>query len=51
MADPVDHSTPAVACHPKKSASAYLHYLTGCRELFRDNYTDVCQFALGKSAA
>jgi cyclopropane-fatty-acyl-phospholipid synthase len=28
----------------------FLKYLTGCRELFRDGYTDVCQFTMEKSA-
>ncbi|WP_232315736.1 class I SAM-dependent methyltransferase, partial [Mycobacterium celatum] len=26
-------------------------YLTGCRELFRDGYTNVCQFTMEKQAA
>jgi len=26
-----------------------MKYLTGCAELFRDGYTDVCQFTLVKS--
>jgi cyclopropane-fatty-acyl-phospholipid synthase len=26
----------------------YMHYLTGCSDLFRDHYTDVCQFTLVK---
>jgi len=26
----------------------YMRYLTGCAELFRDGYTDVCQFTLAK---
>jgi cyclopropane-fatty-acyl-phospholipid synthase len=25
-----------------------MRYLTGCSELFRDRYTDVCQFTLVK---
>jgi cyclopropane-fatty-acyl-phospholipid synthase len=25
-----------------------MKYLTGCAELFRDGYTDVCQFTLEK---
>jgi cyclopropane-fatty-acyl-phospholipid synthase len=27
----------------------YMRYLTGCAELFREGYTDVCQFTLQKS--
>lgn len=26
----------------------YMHYLTGCSDLFRDHYTDVCQFTMVK---
>ncbi|OSC42604.1 cyclopropane mycolic acid synthase family methyltransferase [Mycobacterium decipiens] len=26
----------------------YMHYLTGCSDLFRDGYTDVCQFTMVK---
>jgi cyclopropane-fatty-acyl-phospholipid synthase len=26
----------------------YMHYLTGCSDLFRDGYTNVCQFTLVK---
>lgn len=26
----------------------YMKYLTGCAELFRTGYTDVCQFTLVK---
>ena len=26
-----------------------MKYLTGCAELFREGYTDVCQFTLQKS--
>lgn len=26
----------------------YQHYLTGCSDLFRDGYTDVCRFTLVK---
>jgi cyclopropane-fatty-acyl-phospholipid synthase len=25
-----------------------MHYLRGCSDLFRDHYTDVCQFTLVK---
>jgi cyclopropane-fatty-acyl-phospholipid synthase len=28
-----------------------MKYLTGCRELFRDGYTNVCQFTMEKPAA
>jgi cyclopropane-fatty-acyl-phospholipid synthase len=29
----------------------YLKYLTGCADLFRKGYTDVCQFTCEKAAA
>jgi cyclopropane-fatty-acyl-phospholipid synthase len=41
----------AVAITSEEVYERYLHYLTGCRELFRDGYTDVCQFTLEKSVA
>jgi cyclopropane-fatty-acyl-phospholipid synthase len=41
----------AVAITSDEVYERYLHYLTGCRELFRDGYTDVCQFTLEKSVA
>jgi cyclopropane mycolic acid synthase CmaA2 len=28
----------------------FMHYLTGCRELFREGYIDVCQFTMEKPA-
>ncbi len=34
----------------RRGGEGYLHYLTGCRELFRDGYTDVRQFTLEKKA-
>ena len=45
------HKDDAVAVTSEEIYERYLHYLTGCRELFRDGYTDVCQFTLEKSAA
>jgi cyclopropane-fatty-acyl-phospholipid synthase len=41
----------AIAVTSEEVYDRYMHYLTGCRELFRDGYTDVCQFTLEKSAA
>jgi cyclopropane-fatty-acyl-phospholipid synthase len=29
----------------------YMRYLTGCAELFRDGYTDLCQFTLDKGGS
>jgi cyclopropane-fatty-acyl-phospholipid synthase len=45
------HRDQAVATTSEEVYERYMHYLTGCRELFRDGYTDVCQFTLEKSAA
>jgi cyclopropane-fatty-acyl-phospholipid synthase len=45
------HRDQTVATTSEEVYERYMHYLTGCRELFRDGYTDVCQFTLEKSAA
>ncbi len=45
------HKDEAIALQSEEVYERYLHYLTGCRELFRDGYTDVCQFTLEKQAA
>ena len=39
----------AVAIQSDEVYERYMRYLTGCAELFRDGYTDVCQFTLAKS--
>ena len=38
----------ALAIQSQQVYDRYLKYLTGCAELFRDGYTDVCQFTLAK---
>ncbi len=39
----------ALAIQPEEVYDRYLKYLTGCVELFRDGYIDICQFTLVKS--
>ena len=39
----------AVELQSQEVYDRYMRYLTGCAELFRDGYTDVCQFTLTKS--
>lgn len=34
----------AIALHSQEVYDRYMKYLTGCADLFRDGYTDVCQF-------
>jgi cyclopropane-fatty-acyl-phospholipid synthase len=38
----------AVAIQSEEVYERYMKYLTGCAELFRDGYTDVCQFTCEK---
>ncbi|OBJ68840.1 cyclopropane mycolic acid synthase family methyltransferase [Mycobacterium sp. 1274756.6] len=38
----------AIALQGEEVYERYMKYLTGCSELFRDGYTDVCQFTLAK---
>ncbi|QIV84412.1 cyclopropane mycolic acid synthase family methyltransferase [Mycolicibacterium frederiksbergense] len=38
----------AIAIQSEEVYDRYMRYLTGCSELFRDGYTDVCQFTLHK---
>lgn len=38
----------AVALQSQEVYDRYMKYLTGCVELFRDGYVDVCQFTLAK---
>jgi len=43
------HRDEAIAIQSEEVYERYMKYLTGCAELFRDGYTDVCQFTLAKS--
>jgi cyclopropane mycolic acid synthase CmaA2 len=45
------HKDQAIALQSEEVYERYMKYLTGCRELFRDGYTDVCQFTMVKPAA
>jgi cyclopropane-fatty-acyl-phospholipid synthase len=38
----------AIAVQSEEVYDRYMKYLTGCAELFRDGYTDVCQFTCEK---
>jgi cyclopropane-fatty-acyl-phospholipid synthase len=38
----------AVAIQSREVYDRYMRYLTGCADLFRDGYTDICQFTLTK---
>jgi cyclopropane-fatty-acyl-phospholipid synthase len=42
------HRDEAIAIQPEEVYDRYMRYLTGCAELFRDGYTDLCQFTLDK---
>lgn len=42
------HRDEAIAVQSEEVYDKYMRYLTGCAELFRDGYTDVCQFTLRK---
>lgn len=39
----------AIAIQSAEVYARYMKYLTGCADLFRDGYTDVCQFTLTKA--
>jgi len=39
----------AIAIQSEEVYERYMKYLTGCADLFRDGYTDICQFTLTKS--
>ena len=39
----------AIALQSKEVYDRYMKYLTGCAGLFRDGYTDICQYTLVKS--
>jgi cyclopropane-fatty-acyl-phospholipid synthase len=43
------HKDEAIALQSEEVYDRYMKYLTGCAELFRDGYTDVCQFSCEKS--
>jgi cyclopropane-fatty-acyl-phospholipid synthase len=43
------HKDEAIAIQSEQVYLRYMHYLTGCRELFREGYTDVCQFSMVKT--
>jgi cyclopropane-fatty-acyl-phospholipid synthase len=45
------HKDEAIAIQSEEVYQRYTKYLTGCRELFRDGYTEVCQFTMVKPAA
>ena len=38
----------AIAIQSEEVYDKYMHYLTGCADLFREGYTDVCQFTCEK---
>ena len=38
----------AIAIQSEEVYDRYMRYLTGCAELFREGYTDICQFTLTK---
>ena len=38
----------AIAIQSQEVYDRYMRYLTGCADLFRQGYTDVCQFSLVK---
>jgi cyclopropane-fatty-acyl-phospholipid synthase len=42
------HKDEAIAIQSEEVYDRYMKYLTGCAELFRDGYTDVCQFTCEK---
>jgi cyclopropane-fatty-acyl-phospholipid synthase len=42
------HEDEAVAIQSREVYDRYMKYLTGCADLFRDGYTDICQFTLTK---
>ena len=42
------HKDEAIAIQSEEVYDRYMKYLTGCAELFRDGYTDLCQFTLDK---
>ncbi|OHU99714.1 cyclopropane mycolic acid synthase family methyltransferase [Mycobacterium talmoniae] len=45
------HRDEAIELKGEQTYQTFMKYLTGCRELFRDGYTNVCQFTMVKPAA
>ena len=45
------HKDEAIELKGEGEYNTFVKYLTGCRELFRDGYTNVCQFTMEKPAA
>ncbi|WP_197495357.1 class I SAM-dependent methyltransferase, partial [Mycobacterium kyorinense] len=45
------HKDQAIELKGEQMYETFIKYLTGCRELFRDGYTNVCQFTMEKNAA
>jgi cyclopropane-fatty-acyl-phospholipid synthase len=45
------HKDEAIKLKGEDVYNTFMKYLTGCRELFRDGYTDVCQFTMEKQPA
>ncbi|ORW00899.1 cyclopropane mycolic acid synthase family methyltransferase [Mycobacterium kyorinense] len=45
------HKDQAIELKGEQMYETFIKYLTGCRELFRDGYTNVCQFTMEKQAA
>ena len=43
------HKDEAIAITSEEVYERYMKYLTGCADLFRDGYTDVCQFTCEKA--
>lgn len=43
------HKDEAIELKGAEVYETFMKYLTGCRELFRDGYTDVCQFTMAKT--
>ena len=44
------HKAEAIELKGEDVYNTFMKYLTGCRELFRDGYTNVCQFTMEKPA-
>ncbi|UQX12944.1 cyclopropane mycolic acid synthase family methyltransferase [Candidatus Mycobacterium methanotrophicum] len=45
------HKDQAIELKGEDVYNTFMKYLTGCRELFRDGYTNVCQFTMEKQPA
>jgi cyclopropane-fatty-acyl-phospholipid synthase len=45
------HKDEAIRLKGEDEYNTFIKYLTGCRELFRDGFTNVCQFTMEKPAA